>query len=197
MDWRSCQPVERNCRRLTTVHVMQHVSHASTSCMHPAERLGFAKTRCAMEPKCTFDSYHFEQHFCKGAEGSVNQDRFWQEDWALKHLDSIHDLLCASGSNVSAMALGRCDMIWWPWHRVIRWLTFGNKKFIGVWIVPKLKGAASRCALQQINILSPLAASILKDQMCAFCIVCSRQDPFNVFYCFPFDHLGSTKYIAN
>lgn len=50
--------------------------------------------------------------FAKGAEGSVNQDRFWQEDWVLKHLDSIHDLLCASGSNVSAMALGRCDMIW-------------------------------------------------------------------------------------
>lgn len=91
---------------------MQHASHVSTSCMHPGERLRFAKTRCAMEPKCTFDSHHFEQNFCKGAEGSVNQDRFWQEDWALKHLDSIHDLLRASGNNVSAMALGRCDMIW-------------------------------------------------------------------------------------
>lgn len=77
-----------------------------------------------------------------------------------------------------------------------------KQNFMGVWIVPKLKGrpwsdcskhAASRCALQQINILSPLAASILKDQMCAFWIVCSRQDPVNVFYCFPCDHLGSTK----
>ena len=94
--------------------------------MHPGERLGFANTRCAMDAKCTFDS-HYLALFCKGAEANVNQDRFWKEDWALKRPDSIDNLLWASGSNVIAMALERCDMIWRPWHRVIPWLTFGSK----------------------------------------------------------------------
>ena len=138
-------PVERNCRRLTTVHVLQHVSHASTSCMHPGESLGFAKTRCVMEAKIHFWLLAF---FCKGAEGSVNQDRYWQEDWALKQLDSIHDLLCASGINVSAMALGRCDMIWWPVTMTLcdPMAYIWKQSFTGVWI-PKLKyGPWSDCS---------------------------------------------------
>ena len=50
----------------------------------------------------------------------------------------------------------------------------------------------------KVNIFLPLAASILKDQMCAFCIVCSRQDPFNMstaFHLIILDHQISTQQI--